>query len=1502
MSYTDPFRYAYQQDYDDYFNVSKPFTISDDKKTITTYYNDTNYEHDYTDDYSSISTPYEHGILRLRFEAYDLSKNQYKFGVDGHGYMFGFSPRGNDGTAGHQLHAKMPIGTNTSGMPWWQLSVGSNGYWQIATYTTYGSWDGRITGYERIQSYIYPYHGIAATEVFPSGNGIESLAEGNTGILLYMETECNHYIDTVTHTPGKSATCSTPGIRENWYCSDCETYYADEDMTTVIGVEDVLITPPAHSNSCGCAAETAKFELCLDPPNGSNQSGERYLLLAKAGDKYYAMGNVTNADGSRNAVEVIPNANGVITASSNQEEFMTYYWPSSGPVGFLVDNGYLSMQNGRILAYEQSLYDFNKFIPDQADFYLKSSYDETGLGSFRVYSSVSKAYEYIVFDEENLCFRAQSTENDSTYLYKELCSHEKEHYSGVEATCTRCGSREYWYCDTCYRYFGDAAGETSLEWNQLNTHATGHNYQNGACANCGKNVPIYTKVTSEDQLGLPGTYIIVATDGASTYVLQEPINTEADLNNNRTPDLYEIDVNGNGTPDVYEEGFYSDSDGDGEADIIDYDYEAPHVIPVKPDDNGSITVAGLGAAEFEMIPANYGYGEGGEPMPEALEEGGDWLGDEESGDMPVYDDSIDRYFLWMPNGLLNGQNHPNTRFTCFINGEGLTRADETSAWEISLGNGLTAEDATDLASAKYAVSDETAIMFFESAINALRLRKYNDAFSFVSIWDGYLLGATEIRDEENNVIGYNTHDSQYGVYLYYAPDIGTHTHAWSNWEKVDDNTHSRTCSVSGCTVGTQTAAHAWGNGVVTTEPTETTEGVKTYTCSGCGATKTEAVPATGHTHVWSDWEKVDDTNHSRTCSVNGCTVGTETAAHTWNNGVITTQPTEDAEGVKTYTCTATGCGATKTEAVPMLEHTHTWGDWAQNDEDTHIRRCTKQGCTATETDDHTWNGGDVTQAPNCGVPGEAVYTCTIDTCNYEKRTEIPALEHEWSNWEKVDETNHKRICANPECPVKTETAAHTFGDWVIQDDGSLKRTCTAVACDAYETLAVNAPTGEILVDNKTTPTTNDAAADLLIEDPADIINDILTEEDVEKVQEGAAISVYLQVEDISNTVAPTEAAAASGAAAEKGAQIGMYLDIDLFKAVTASGSTVETQVTETNNEVTITIQVPDELINTDPNVTRVYSIVRVHDGWAEIIYGEFDPATKTLTFQTDKFSTYALAYADTSTPVYDPYIPAPATYPVSTAPATNGAVKVNYTNVVAGATVTITVEPRTGYTLETLAVLDQLGRQIPVTNVGGGKYTFRMPAGGVTVVPTFMEDNTMLNFFMDVKAGDYYYDAVLWAAVNGITKGDTAVTFAPDKACTRAQMVTFLWRAAGCPEPTGTAKGFADVTADSYYGKAVLWAVEQGITNGTGDTTFSPDATCTRAQMAAFLCRLAGGKAVGTGAGFTDVKADAYYAEAVRWAAENGITNGTGDGTTFSPDATCTRGQMVTFLYRYFVK
>ena len=256
-----------------------------------------------------------------------------------------------------------------------------------------------------------------------------------------------------------------------------------------------------------------------------------------------------------------------------------------------------------------------------------------------------------------------------------------------------------------------------------------------------------------------------------------------------------------------------------------------------------------------------------------------------------------------------------------------------------------------------------------------------------------------------------------------------------------------------------------------------------------------------------------------------------------------------------------------------------------------------------------------------------------------------------------------------------------------------------------------------------------------------------------------------------------------------------------------------------------------------------------------------------------------------------------STYSVTVGKTDNGSVSVSPKSASKGDTVTVTVTPDKGYTLETLTVLDKNGKELKLTEKNG-KYTFTMPAGKVEVKVTFMDDNTMLNYFVDVKAGDYFYDAVKWAAEKGITSGTDATHFGPNAACTRAQIVTFLWRTAGSPEPKSTGS-FADVPTDSYYAKAVAWAVENGITGGTGDGKFSPDATCTREQAVAFLYRASGSPAVSGGSAFNDVAANAYYADAVAWAEKNEITGGIGGGL-FGSGNDCTRAQIVTFLYRTY--
>ena len=297
-----------------------------------------------------------------------------------------------------------------------------------------------------------------------------------------------------------------------------------------------------------------------------------------------------------------------------------------------------------------------------------------------------------------------------------------------------------------------------------------------------------------------------------------------------------------------------------------------------------------------------------------------------------------------------------------------------------------------------------------------------------------------------------------------------------------------------------------------------------------------------------------------------------------------------------------------------------------------------------------------------------------------------------------------------------------------------------------------------------------------------------------------------------------------------------------------------------------------------------------------------EDGVKIAVFTVSHFSDFELSGKVTYVaPSYSGGSSSDPTYSVSTPSKTeHGTVTVSPKSASKGDTVTVTVKPDSGYVLETLTVTDKNGNELTLKDKGNGKYTFTMPAGKVEVKATFMEDNSMLNFFYDVPNNAYFYEAVKWAVENGITTGVGNDLFAPEQPCTRAQIVTFLWRAAGSPEPKGAASGMTDVVSGSYYEKAVAWAIENGITTGTTTSTFSPDATCTRAQAVTFLARALNAQAA-SAAEFSDVPTDSYFADAVAWAAANGVTEGIGGGL-FGSDNDCTRGQIVTFLYRAYNK
>ena len=336
-----------------------------------------------------------------------------------------------------------------------------------------------------------------------------------------------------------------------------------------------------------------------------------------------------------------------------------------------------------------------------------------------------------------------------------------------------------------------------------------------------------------------------------------------------------------------------------------------------------------------------------------------------------------------------------------------------------------------------------------------------------------------------------------------------------------------------------------------------------------------------------------------------------------------------------------------------------------------------------------------------------------------------------------------------------------------------------------------------------------------------------------------------------------------------------------------------------NDEITVKLPLPAGF--TPKQIKHISS-----DGSVEYFLKTAKRGAKLFTVDSDncavftitKFSTFELSGTVTYVePSYYSGSSSDPTYSVTVDKTENGSVTVSPKSASKGDTVTVTVKPDSGYVLETLTVTDKNGNELTLKDKGDGKYTFTMPAGKVEVKATFMEDNSVLNFFYDVPNDAFFYEAVKWAVKSGVTNGLSDTMFGPYESCTRAQIVTFLWRAAGSPEPK-TASSFTDVPVSTYYAKAVAWAVENGITNGMTATEFAPDATCTRGQSVTFLYR-ALGKKVESSANFTDAKSDAFYADAVNWAVASDVTNGTSN-TTFSPNADCTRAEIVTFLYRAY--
>jgi len=358
------------------------------------------------------------------------------------------------------------------------------------------------------------------------------------------------------------------------------------------------------------------------------------------------------------------------------------------------------------------------------------------------------------------------------------------------------------------------------------------------------------------------------------------------------------------------------------------------------------------------------------------------------------------------------------------------------------------------------------ILYDEGQKAQLRLRDYNGTIGFVTGHDYDLEGSEWVYDESTGKEYYNTHDTQACVYLYASAQYDSHTCDFGDW--VDDEngrTHTRTCKDSECGKK-ETKTHGWDDGIETKAPTCTETGVKTFTCSDCKATKTEDIPALGHDwgewtydsidshirnckrncgveqemggHEWGDWTSVDGTTHKMVCDL--CK-GEQTGEHSWDNGVITKEPTEWEEGVKTYTCG--DCSHTKTEPVDKLVHECTWTDWYPNGDENHKRDCMDDKCDKFETLPHEWDDGVITKEPTCKETGVKTFTCL--TCQHTRTEDIPTTDHVFGDWTpNNDGTTHSRYCSCNE----SETADHKFDDGEVTQAptheamGERKYTCS----------------------------------------------------------------------------------------------------------------------------------------------------------------------------------------------------------------------------------------------------------------------------------------------------------------------------------------------------------------------------------------------------------------------------------------------------------------------------
>lgn len=637
--------------------------------------------------------------------------------------------------------------------------------------------------------------------------------------------------------------------------------------------------------------------------------------------------------------------------------------------------------------------------------------------------------------------------------------------------------------------------------------------------------------------------------------------------------------------------------------------------------------------------------------------------------------------------------------------------------------------------------------------------------------------------------------------------------------------------------------HSFDQGVLTV-PSCTQTGIRTYTCTTCGFTKTETVAKTGHHHqrqekaatcveagsIYYVCSYCGDTYEEESIPALGhkyevtvvnpsCTSGgytrhsclrcgdyyddnkTQALGHSWDEGTITKQATESESGSITYTCTT--CHATETEEIPPLKHSYDSGVVTKKPTctDPGVKTYTCSHCGDQYTVEvaalgHTWDSGTVTTAPTEEADGVRTYTCTL--CNATRTEPITPVRHHFDQGTVLREA----------------TCGQT---------GLIQYTCTDDGCGYSYTdeIPIN-QTGHHHHEQRQEPTcTKDGAVTAVCDICGDsYVVEVLpalghdyqiTEKEPTCTETGLRVKTCTRCDSRGTEILPAKGHS--------------YVKTVVDPTCTRAGYTIHTcQHCGDSYQDSQTEQIPHE-----------YRKVTVMPTCTEAGYTEYTCVSCGDCYQTDPVPALGHSYGS-------------------------------------GIVTKYATSQTTGITTYTCEACGQEKQEIT---------------------------DRLTNPFTDVRSTRFCYEPVLWAANYGITQGITATAFEPETECTRAHVVTFLWRAAGEPAAVNRDCKFTDVKEGTFYYEAMLWAVENGITNGMTETTFCPKDTCTRAQVVTFLWRAAG-KPASTQCthSFTDVNSSRFYYEAMLWAVEKGITNGDGSPTTFNPEGKCTRGQVVTFLYR----